>query len=383
MNINLQTLKEASAKFLKNNLDEMMNQQYDWQKQTKDPKIVEDMKEQAKTKLRNLFSSESYTPYESPWYVSMLEKLSDEIEESAQMIFSFPELKKPLSDLGFNLEMEKPCLGTLPTGRVNALTIDVPNSDNHLVVFDGELFTFCNLLCKSIALAIPFKEMNDGKQVFSTNFEDIKNHIDNSDAFLRFNNLLWAYFVRGRVSAAQKYFLKGHATTIQKNLLKTMERFILGHEYAHIYGGHLSKEYATSPALFDPNISEIDYKWDQEYSADAIGLLLSIAPSVKHKVDPSLIYWGAELFFDAMDIIDKGHSVVNYGNDDISQGKKLHSGSHPTSHDRRIKLRKLVTTLYGENPAKLGELMEKILEYLWEKSKPFLLHLHESKKQIP
>ncbi|WP_440956116.1 hypothetical protein ACSAZK_03970 [Methanosarcina sp. Mfa9] len=82
------------------------------------------------------------TIYENPDTYSILFDLFEQIEKSAKELLS----RLPM----------RPLIGTLPSGKVNAMAIKVPDTDEFMVVFEDQLFTFANLIAKIIAQSIPF-----------------------------------------------------------------------------------------------------------------------------------------------------------------------------------------------------------------------------------
>jgi hypothetical protein len=324
------------------------------------PEKIGEMREYVKDLVSKM---EAPTRFEDPVRYSIILNLKTEIEEVAK-------------DLSIPIPTEL-VVGTLPSGRVNAMAIKVPSSDDFVVLFESELFTFANLLSKVVAKAMPFTGVEKGMLRFST---DLDRPLD-SDVLRRFQEVLFAYLLHGRPSAAPPYIIDGPYIGLAGYLRHSMELFVLGHEYGHIIGKHFSTDQKTSFFLGGAEVNEIVYNWQQELEADALGTQLMLKAMLKRGMDLSLSFWGADFFFSCIEIVERGISIIRTGEEN---DRPL--TSHPPPEVRRDALRKVLKNSLSEDlvdgPIKLGMTLEEIIESLWEKTRPTLRQYYENNQKL-
>ncbi|MBI3254066.1 MAG: hypothetical protein HYZ56_05165, partial [Nitrosopumilales archaeon] len=177
-----------------------------------------------------------------------------------------------LEELG--LKIVTPHFGTVHMGSINAATYPCDNGE-YLIVFEVELMTFCNLLCKIIAKIFPHYDPKSEK-----NLEYYKEKIagkikEEPEVIQRFQELIVAFVTTGRATPASQYFLDPKYYPFLTHLRLAMEVFIVGHEYAHIMLGHVDTNYTRKNVVME-DISSVIFSWEQESSADYLGLPLMI-----------------------------------------------------------------------------------------------------------
>ena len=326
------------------------------------PEKIGEIREYVKD-LVSKMKMEVPTRFENPMNYLIISNLKTQIEEAAK-------------DLSVPIPTEL-VVGTLPTGRVNAMTINVPSSDDFVVLFESELFTFANLLSKVVVKAMPFTGIKNGMLTFST---DLDRPLD-SDVLRRFQEVIFAYLLLGRPSAAPPYIIEGPYIFLAGYLRDSMELFVLGHEYGHIIKRHFSTGQKTSFFLGGEEVNEIVYNWQQELEADALGMQLMLHAMLKRGMDLSLSFWGADFFFSCIDIVERGISIIRTGEED---DRPL--TSHPPPEVRRDALRKVLRNSLSEDlvegPIKLGMTLEKIMESLWKRTQPTLRQYYENNQKL-
>lgn len=313
------------------------------------------------------------SPYEDPIDYSIIKRLSSEIESAIDL-------------LGLNFT-SRPVVGTLPLHDINARTILIPGSTDHLVLFDRGLFTFALLLAKVIAQAFPTEEGPGDRIRVDLSREAVAGHIaQNPEVRTRFIQALGGY-IMGRPSRAPQYFATPFHSYISQFMISSLELFILGHEYGHVVAGHLSAEAPTAALLPDAadSAEAIEYSWKQEYEADFYGAVLSIVAMTKrfedHFKDASdaikFRYTGSEIFFGAVETVDRAVSTIAYGHD---KHRRV-SFSHPPSSQRRRNIRQaLPEIMRSEHVAlavQMGEILEDTMELLWQAAMPTFLNVYE------
>jgi hypothetical protein len=332
----------------------------------KENKLFEKSKEEYTKQYQNAFDVMP-TKYETPNNYLILLGLLKDIEKSAiQLSMEIPQL---------------PIMGTLNSGRVNAMAIAVPNSDEYIIVFEFQVFMFALLFCKAIALAIPDLGEKDGMWHFSLNMQDIEKEINNNkNAIQRFSEVLSAYLLFGVPGKAPPYSPK-HTVSLLANILYTsMELFIMGHEYGHIQRNHFTQSSRMSIKIGQKDVQELRPEWKKEIEADIIGLQLSTHAMLGKGYPLDLCISGAGLFFNCMDVVEKGLSLLRTGGD-----KNNISTTHPPNSVRGELINKFLTDTIPkeeiEGPMQTSNTIGKITELLWEKSKPLFRKLHEEGKK--
>jgi hypothetical protein len=350
----------------------------------------EEFKQYKKSFMKNfelVLNRPLLTKYEDPFYQDMLQRYSNDIEEGTKYWQNIPEGKLKRCLENFPAQKSEVIFGIMPLGTVNAMSIVIPKSDDFLIVFESELFTYCLLMSKIVASCMI---INEKEEQFSFNMDEneIMKKIENDKQLLmRFQELVFGYLIDGTPGRAPRYLVVFPYEQVVRRLLDSMEIFILGHEYAHILLGHVGHKTHSRAAFLDDDTEVLLYKHEQEFEADFVGLFLSLGAMKIRGCDFSLGYWGVELFFCCDEIIEKGLCILRTGSDDwYWRGGREDGplGTHPPAKERRDVLREIMKHRFGELPVKLGDLVEKIMTRLWEKTRPALIqhYLDHSKPHI-
>jgi hypothetical protein len=263
-----------------------------------------------------------------------------------------------------------PLFGTLMSLDLNAKAIPVEGTDDYLVLFETEIFTFCNLISKIIAKCLPVEKVED-KIVpnFRRNKKNILNLSRESklEVYQRFFDLLSAFLFAKRATAAKQYFLADPFMTWASTLRTSMELFILSHEYSHVLLGHLSHAKILPSYLLDEPTTEIIYEQGKEYDADFYGMQLMLRTMIRNNEFNSLAYCGPELFFSLLEVIKEARQMVTNTPEDIDI-----NSSHPPETLRRSHLRKAMRENFGQEYLDTSIFIENILKNLWDDGvKPF------------
>lgn len=320
-------------------------------------------------KIDELYKSELHTRFEDPLRYRLMLLLMVQIEEAAEKL----SIQIP----------ERPLIGTLPTGRVNAMAVTVPDSNEYIVIFESEIFIFANRLSKIVVKALPFIGNKNGRWTFSWK-KDIKfdRIIDeNNEIFKRFQEVVLAYVLLGRPKVWPKYLLGGPYRSLASILLESMELFVMGHEYGHIIKGHLSAGQLTAAAFGEEEINEIVFSWQQELEADVVGLTLMLQSMKKRGLDLALSFWGADFFFSCIDIVERGVSIIRTGKEN-DQSRSSHPPAQIRREILRAHLRKWYSRDVSKGPINLGITLERIIETLWERTRSALRRYHENGKKL-
>jgi hypothetical protein len=300
------------------------------------------------------------TRFEDPRMYAVLQTLVEWVEESVR------QLRLPLK--------ASPAFGSLPTGQVNAMTVAIPDGSGYVVLFEDQLFMFALLFSKALARAIPLDSQDDGGLHFSTDLERVRRRIDEDPSVVdRFADVVLAYAIHGQPSRARQYYPEAAYGYLSDVLRESMETFVLGHEYGHVIAGHLERAEPVGRALSAEEVDEVNFDWDQEYEADYLGVALTLAAMNRERhVDASLSFWGADVFFSVMDVMDRAVSLLRYGDETVTV-----LGTHPPSAERRAVIRAALPTLLEAEQARsaiaLAEALQAASELLWEKTRHYVV----------
>ena len=306
------------------------------------------------------------TKYENPSYYSLMKNRFESIREEAV------NLKKDNSVWSF----KDPVFGTLPTGQINAMAIQVPDSDDHLIVFEEQIIVFCNLLSKIIAQSIPQNNENTSP----VNKSEIMIHLDENPQILaRFLQLITLYVTNERISDGTQYNLDKKYDDFVSLFNHSIELFLFGHEYGHIVQWKSEKIRLVEKKLRNETISEIYHPWEEEFLSDMIGLnLMTSIMKRKHNVEPAWSLTGIQIILHAIHMLDNVDSIVNTGNEiDYSDKAQINPKvlSHPPANMRWKTLEKFVIDDAGEWILANSRGTQIILSTLWQKAMPRIKEL--------
>lgn len=258
------------------------------------------------------------TRFESPIQYSILNGLVEKIKKATQ-------------DIGLDAE-NFPLYSTIPTGLVNAQAVRLDCSEKKFLLFDSQIFTYCNLFAKAFSLCIPILESEDGAYRFSVDLDDVCENIKNNrECIEKFEELL-SVIDETEVPSMVKPYIPGDAHLQLAALFRVgMEVFLVAHEFGHVFANHL--ESFVSKSVIDSAVGEsISDSHLQEYEADSIGLILTLKARADDGFDVSMSFIGAYLFFVALDLQDRYSFYIERG--DLSQYSSRESETHPSNRDR-------------------------------------------------
>jgi hypothetical protein len=276
------------------------------------------------------------------------------------------QVRRTANSMGIRIPSE-PLLASFASGRVNALTIHVQGARHPLVVFEDEMFTFANLFTKALAQTLVFAGEDEGALQFSLDREAIAEQIrSRPEIAQRFWEALTAYVVDGRPSAAPQYYLWGPPSMMAERLREGLELFVIAHEFGHVIRNHSSAMLETMRLLDEEDIETIRWNWQQEHSADGIGMTLAVGAFRERYSDLALGFAGTDLFFSLQKLLDRALSVLTTGDED----SVTLSPTHPSAAARRKVVLELLNVLVQPADAlaaiALSDGLRDALELLWD-----------------
>ena len=303
------------------------------------------------------------TPFEEVWTYKVMMDLAAQLKEVAPTVL--PAVKTI------------PLFGTLRSGELNAMAIKVPESSEHIIVFQDGLFGFANLLTKAIAASLPDTTLRSGDVKFSWKPRQIKKGwATNDEPLRRLDEFLSAYIIGGHPHAAQQYFLDHRHTVLGQILLEGFELFIFGHEFGHVFAGHLDSALDAPDHLGAKPVERLSPSWKMEFEADYVGFALAMSAMGRKKFDPATSYAGIDLFFSSLELVHRATSMLSFG--EIRERPR--SATHPPPQLRRKMLWRHLDQI-GKGRARqarrLASGAERILDMMWSRLTPTFEDRHK------
>ena len=303
-------------------------------------------------------SIELPTRYDSPVLFNILHPIIEEIKSACK---------------SFEIDTKNfPHYANIPTREVNACAINIPGASKEFLLFDSQIFYFCHLFSKIFSSALPTR-FKDGYYQASLKPEKIKKQLQRTpEPVFRLVDLLDSYCSKGAPSAAKPYLPKEKFLPLGSRILDGMEYFLVGHEFGHVYAGHLSSITKLTVLCNDSTTTEHKI----EYEADAIGLTLSVAAMTKKGNDAAISFIGAYLFFSSLELVERFRYLKN---------KKTMLGyapsastSHPSNPDRQNALieylkRSPVFYPYAAQCEEMSHKYKEALNIIWDRTEKLVV----------
>jgi hypothetical protein len=165
------------------------------------------------------------TPFQDPLEQLLVRELATEIDTIARRHPYYPSLGHVV-------------FGTLRLGQLNAVTIRVPRTDEHLIVFQSGVFVFLNNWTKIIAASFPYEVEQDGFG-FLADASRVREHLKrNSLPAQRTIKLLDTYLLEGVPWQEEQFLVPQPLRALSSTLRQSAELFVMGHEYGHLLANH-------------------------------------------------------------------------------------------------------------------------------------------------
>jgi hypothetical protein len=305
----------------------------------------------------------------------------DEMRDS-QLTPVIREIKAAASTLFIDADTDQHqvLIGHLATGGMNASTSKIPKADNlYLITYHDQILHVASSLCTAVADSVSSTTMPSGEV-------DLRLDIDIAQLPTAINLRTADYFTEAVIKFAATGNLSdihplpldpGH-TQLAEALITSIEYFIVGHEYAHIILGHLSD---TGPKDDAPTAEVEAIQWDNEFNADAVGLMLALTAA--EQFDYATSFAAVGIFFETLDVVDRAVSLLQTGRD--SSRNRL--GTHPPANLCRQHLQRFLPKVAGVDTRVAEQLdvalqielrFAAIINALWQQAQPYLIQLHTS-----
>lgn len=288
------------------------------------------------------------TRYDAPGSYHLIDGLVSRIKHAAEA-------------LGWN-RIDFPLYASVPTGQVNAVAVDLPCSSQPFLLFDDQLLTFCNLMAKVYAqclFPLPGTQTCDKQSIEATiACEPALAH--------RLAAILDAFIRTGRPAVSSPFPVDARSARLASYLREGMELFVVGHEFGHVYAGHLAGAGRQAKVAEKHGIS---FAHSKEFEADYIGMILAIKAFASEGEEPWLVMAAIRLFFSSLDLVNRYAGFTTHGPE--AKFTSQASETHPSNENRLKGLDYAFSKLCGaqaqlDNANAYAELMDHATTCLWE-----------------
>lgn len=303
-------------------------------------------KEQLMESLREMRSGHVISQYENPYYYKFFENI----------INSIHKIKDAFMDCG---ELDRPLFGTVEFDMFYA-QIRCPDSDMPpIILFYSGIIQFAHDITNVLTKAFPIQVLDEEKITFGMEAEKIKDCIkSNKWIEKRFTDIVLSIFFYGNVdmcdvSQPENDFLyRQFSNTLADSFLT----FVVAHECAHYYLGHLGKSALKEIVT----VGKVQYEnlvpdWEQEFDADYIGALLTIPVLMERKMDIEVILGGIYVAMWMLSIIESLRIKDGAG-----------KTSHPPAKDRLLRIKRKLQEIMQAD-LRVLEVYDVLFSVLWER----------------
>ena len=224
---------------------------------------------------------------------------------------------------------KRPVFGPLPTGTINAISIRNPNG-SYVVALNSGLFTFLNSIAKVLTEFIECGEEGSLSFAKCPAQDTIR---ANPPAVLQAFEIVAAALVFEVPALVNPYYLVNRTRFFLGNAIRDgAELFVLAHEYAHCFLGHVDL-LNTRAMLLSGQLPahEINFQHRQEFEADMWGMAVSSRCMNVDGYDAALSYAGTDVFLTINSLFEE-------------LGYTTRTATHPPTGKRRDFLRGYLLT---------------------------------------
>ncbi|MEM6767090.1 MAG: hypothetical protein AAF655_19285 [Bacteroidota bacterium] len=192
---------------------------------------------------------------------------------------SFKDLSTISAELKFKVE-RLPLIGTIPTGRINAMAIKSPQEEEYILAFEVGLF---DMICRVCDYLANYLEPSMGAGT-SYNYK-VKEKVL-PESITKVTTMLLRYYAQGLPFLEENIQLVDSQKMLSRRLRRIVQLFVTGHEYGHIALKHLENGISQSFGLIDSTTHDEIFPvgHTQELQADQAGFLISSCFHVKKGV---------------------------------------------------------------------------------------------------
>jgi hypothetical protein len=274
-------------------------------------------------------------------------------------------------------------LDTISDSSVNAFALRMVDSGHQAIVLDPYLNHF---VC--LTVDIVFEAWRQLPRDF-LNFNAIPDSLavqvvvrENPAICQQFSRILLELIVRRNLETAASYAIQylmpdAHRIALQRSA----QIFMLGHEYGHFIGEHLT---GKLPPDYGINIFELadgqrieqrvdeKRKWNDECQADEIGATLLLEVTRTRRWEPDVAFAGLSIFLTCREHLDHAKNILFVGRVDVPP-----SPTHPPAYTRGEVLRRYIERTMPHDAAEMmkrvGLLIECLVKAMFEQALPYVV----------
>lgn len=348
----LEFLEEVQREYMINTFGEILN--YD--KMYSDASFFDFLQKEYNFKdcdrdkmMRSLHAMRSrhmISQYENPYYYKYFKDI----------ISSIHRIKDRFMDC---VEQDMPLFGTVEFDLFYA-QIRCPNSNMPpIILFYSGIIQFAHNITNVLTKAFPIQEMDGEKITFIMEPEKVRDCIKNNKWIeKRFTDIMLSIFFYGNVDLCDvsqpenDYLYRLFSNSLADSFLT----FIVAHECAHYYLGHLDNAAAKGIVT----VGKVQYEnlipdWEQEFDADYIGALLTIPVLLERKMDIQVILGGMYVAMWTLSIIESLQ---------IKNGKG--ESTHPPAKERLLYIKEKLQAIM-QNDLQILDIYDALFSVLWER----------------
>ncbi len=234
------------------------------------------------------------TRFERPHQYSILRDLQEEVEHAAET-------------LGIEIPV-RPLIGTLPTQLLEPLMLLVPDSEDVVVVMDGNLLTYAHQLAKAVAQALPLTLDEAGLREPDLGRWPVGRDLP-PKAARRFNELMIAV-VTGNPSLAKPYLPEPSYELVATELCDCMELFIVSREYARLVDRDHLRASTEARAACGERFQALRWSADQEMRADGLGLAFALTAAAERGDSLSWAFFAVDALLASFGILERSLPIL-------------------------------------------------------------------------
>lgn len=234
------------------------------------------------------------TRFERPHQYSILRELQEEVEHAAET-------------LGLHLHV-RPLIGTLPTQLLEPLMLLVPESEDVVVVMDGNLLSYAHQLAKCVAQALPLNLDETGIQEPDLGRWPVGRDVP-ARAARRFNELMISVMT-GNPALAKPYLPDPSYEVVASELCDCMELFIVSREYARLVDRDYLRASTEARAACGERFQALRWSSDQEMRADGLGLALTLTAAAERGDSLSWAFFAVDALLASFGILERALPIL-------------------------------------------------------------------------